>query len=258
MCAERAQQVRRDHQLDPDRQPASLDGSLVGGELDRAVADQAAADTGLDHAGHALGEAGARRCGDRLHEVVDGVGLAQCPHGRHPGFGEHPVVMCGSSGQLAENGTVDDASVPGVMDDEQHAPGGDGVQLGCGEMAAERALVVADDVHPGPRWALAGGRADRGEHVADVTAGGHAGAAGPKASPGQVHVCIDEAGHRGSALQVHHPSRRQCCGGVVQRDDAAPPDADLVRHRMARVHGVHGRTGQPQIQHRQRRSVPRV
>ena len=52
--AQGVQHLGGHHQLDPDAQPALIPDGLVGGQLDRAVADPAAADARLGAAGDAL------------------------------------------------------------------------------------------------------------------------------------------------------------------------------------------------------------
>ena len=67
--------VQRDHRLEAGAQAAGVEGSLVGGELQRAVADPPAGDPRVRHGGDALGRVLGGRTLEAGPDVLEGLRL---------------------------------------------------------------------------------------------------------------------------------------------------------------------------------------
>lgn len=253
------QPVRGHHELYTQRQQAPLAGELIGAQLDRAVAEEGAADARLGTGGDSLGETGAGGVPDRLRQLPLGVGRKQRACGAHGAFGEEAVLVRDAGGEQVEYGGVDDAAVPGVVQQEHLAPVADQVHFDGGQMTAQGSLVVADDVHPVAGRALAdsGFRHD-GEHVLDPRTAGDAHGVRRQPRPGQVHMGVDESGQHGGALEVDDLTRGQGGDGLVQTHDPAPPDAQVVGDGMVRIHGEEAGVRQSGAEHRWRTALREI
>ena len=190
----------RDHQVDPDPEPALVPRRLVGGQLHRRVPDPAAGDPGFGAAGDAFPEVLGARPVDRVGDDRERVGMDQAADqllgplleqagrasgrvGRDLASGHlrRPVVYP----QVGQDLAVHHAHVPGGMP-EPHPPSRrDPVQGVPVRMRADLVLVVAGAHHPaaGRRLSRPGGRPPR--RGRPVTPG----AGRPRSASGRTRPC---------------------------------------------------------------------
>ena len=176
-------------------------------------------------------------------------------------LGQEAVRRAGrSAGSRSRTAVLTTQRVSGVVHQEHLAPLAHRVQFRGGQVAAEGALVVADQVDPAAGRCVARRPARRRARTSSTRAYWGRCSACRAFSPVQARCTwlSMKPGQHGRALEVHHLAGGQCGDRLVQAHDPAPPDAELAGGGACRVHRDDTCVGQPGAEHKLILSCERV